>query len=197
MAVKHFEVQTKCGHVGGRNKYIIKSHFVLAESRKEAALKARYFPRVKHDHKDAILSSVEITAEEYAIGNYNNSLDPYFTCTSYQEQCLFLPEDSELILDEPENHLHPEWQVQYAKILVLLQKTYDLTLLVTSHSPDMVSALQRIAEVEHLDGINFYLAEASEENSSMFTYRNLGKNIEPIFNLFNVAIDNIEMYPEK
>ena len=40
MAVKYFEVQTKCGHVGGRNKYIIKSHFVLAESRKEASLKA-------------------------------------------------------------------------------------------------------------------------------------------------------------
>ena len=105
MAVKYFEVQTKCGHVGGRNKYIIKSHFILAESRKEAAFKARYFPRVKHDHKDAILSSVEITAEEYAIGNYNNSLDPYFTCTSYQEQCLFLSEDSELILDEPEEKI--------------------------------------------------------------------------------------------
>ena len=105
MAVKYFEVQTKCGHVGGRSKYIIKSHFVLAESRKEAAFKARYFPRVKHDHKDAILSSVEITAEEYAIGNYNNSLDPYFTCTSYQEQSLFLPEDSELILDEPEANI--------------------------------------------------------------------------------------------
>ena len=102
MSVKFFEVQTKCGHVGGRSKYIIKSHYIVAESRKEAALKARYLPRVKHDHKDAILSAVEITAEEYAIGNHNNSLDPYFTCTSYQEQCLFLSEDSELILDEPE-----------------------------------------------------------------------------------------------
>lgn len=102
MAVKYFEVQTKCGHVGGRNKYIIKSHFVLAESRKEASFKARYFPRVKHDHKDAILSSVEITAEEYILGNYNNSLDPYFTCTSYQDQRFFLPEDSKFILDEPE-----------------------------------------------------------------------------------------------
>ena len=101
MSVNFFEVQTKCGHVGGRSKYIIKSHYIVAESRKEAALKARYLPRVKHDHKDAILSVVEITAEEYAIGKYNNSLDPYFTCTSQQEQRLFLSEDSELILDEP------------------------------------------------------------------------------------------------
>ena len=121
----------------------------------------------------------------------------FFVLLRHMLQKGILSKKDILILDEPENHLHPEWQVQYAKILVLLQKTYDLTLLVTSHSPDMVSALQRIAEVEHLDGINFYLAEASEENSSMFTYRNLGKNIEPIFNLFNVAIDNIEMYPEK
>lgn len=106
MAMKYFEVKTKCGHVGGRSKYIIKSHFVLAESRKEAALKARYFPRVKHDQKDAILSSVEISAEEYVAGNHNNSLDPYFTCKSRQEQSLFLPDDSELILDEPEAATH-------------------------------------------------------------------------------------------
>ena len=102
MSVKFFEVQTKCGHVGGRSKYIIKSHYIVAESRKEAALKARYLPRVKHDHKDAILSSIEITKDEYLEGKYKNSQDPYFKCTSYQEQKTFLSEDSELILDEPE-----------------------------------------------------------------------------------------------
>jgi ATPase subunit of ABC transporter with duplicated ATPase domains len=120
----------------------------------------------------------------------------FFVLLRHMLQKGILNKKDILILDEPENHLHPEWQVQYAKILVLLQKTYDLTLLVTSHSPDMISALQRIAEVEQLDGINFYLAESSEENPSMFTYRNLGKDVEPIFHLFNVAIDNIDTYPE-
>lgn len=118
----------------------------------------------------------------------------FFVLLRHMLQMGILNKKDILILDEPENHLHPEWQVQYARILVLLQKTYDLTLLVTSHSPDMVSALQRIADVEHLKGVNFYLAEASKDESAMCTYRNLGKNIEPIFDLFNVAIDKIDTY---
>ena len=39
-----------------------------------------------------------------------------------------------LILDEPEIHLHPQWQVLYAEIVVLLQKAFDLTVVVTTHS---------------------------------------------------------------
>lgn len=102
MALRYYEVQTKCGHVGGRNKYIVKSQYVRAESGKEASLIARYLPRVKHHHKDAILSVAEITYERFVDGQHENSIDPYFSCKSHQEQNLFLPEDSELILDEPE-----------------------------------------------------------------------------------------------
>ena len=34
-----------------------------------------------------------------------------------------------LILDEPEIHLHPAWQLKFAEILVLLQKEFNLTIL--------------------------------------------------------------------
>ena len=47
-----------------------------------------------------------------------------------------------LILDEPEVHLHPKWQELYAEIIVLLQKNYNLTLLVSTHSADFVSFLE-------------------------------------------------------
>ena len=39
-----------------------------------------------------------------------------------------------LILDEPEIHLHPEWQLIYAELIVLLQKVFDLTILIVTHS---------------------------------------------------------------
>ena len=35
-----------------------------------------------------------------------------------------LKEKDVLILDEPEIHLHPKWQMQYAQIIVLLQKFF-------------------------------------------------------------------------
>ena len=40
-----------------------------------------------------------------------------------------------IIFDEPEIHLHPQWQVVYAETIMLLQKYFDLTIVVTTHSP--------------------------------------------------------------
>lgn len=39
-----------------------------------------------------------------------------------------------IVLDEPEIHLHPEWQMLYAEIIVLLQKKYNFHIVVTTHS---------------------------------------------------------------
>ena len=62
-----FEVQAKCGHVG-RNHYIIKNFYVETTSAKRAAYLIRKAPRVKHHHKDAILSVREIDRDEYKQG---------------------------------------------------------------------------------------------------------------------------------
>lgn len=73
-------------------------------------------------------------------------------------------EDDVLILDEPEIHLHPEWQLKYAEAIVLLQKEFHLTVLLTSHSPDFVQALRLFSQKHGLAGsLNGYLSEATEE----------------------------------
>lgn len=83
--MKVYKVTAKCGHVG-RNYYVIKSFPVQASDGKEAARIARNIPRVKHHHKDAIISVEEITlAEYYALIRQNNS-DPYFSCQNVQDQ---------------------------------------------------------------------------------------------------------------
>ena len=67
--------------------------------------------------------------------------------------------NSILILDEPENHLHPKWQLKFAKILTELAKN-NIYILVTSHSPYMIEALKRYSENNELkEKTNFYLAE--------------------------------------
>lgn len=72
-----------------------------------------------------------------------------------------LNKNSILILDEPENHLHPIWQLKYAKLLVTFAKN-GITTLIASHSPYMIEALKRYSDIEDLSEVtNFYLAEDS------------------------------------
>ena len=46
-----------------------------------------------------------------------------------------------LILDEPEAHLHPMWQNAFAEIIALLVKKLDVKILLTTHSPNFMLAL--------------------------------------------------------
>lgn len=87
-----YEVKCKCGHVGRKN-YIIINFPIIAESVKEAAYKARKMPRVKHNHKDAILSVKKITNEEYSKLIITNMEDDYLHCSCKQEQNLIDLED--------------------------------------------------------------------------------------------------------
>lgn len=80
-----YEVCAKCGHVG-RNYYVDKIFAVKADSGKEAASMVRNFPRVKHDHKDAIRYVVMIDEVRFEEIIDTNSKDPYFQCKNIQEQ---------------------------------------------------------------------------------------------------------------
>lgn len=97
-----------------------------------------------------------------------------------------------LILDEPENHLHPEWQVFYAKALVLIQKAYNLTMMVTTHSQFFVNALQRFSISEGIaEKTNFYLSKKDEARSGYCTFEPKGQFAGRIINSFNRALGRI------
>ena len=73
-----------------------------------------------------------------------------------------------LILDEPEIHLHPDWQLRYAEIIILLQKAFDLTIIITTHSSHFLEALRYFAEVyKREDKCTYYLSEKSEFGCSL------------------------------
>ena len=61
-----------------------------------------------------------------------------------------LKEKDVLILDEPEIHLHPEWQLYYAEIIVLLQRKFDLSIVVTTHSMNFLEAIELYAKKHDL-----------------------------------------------
>lgn len=74
-----------------------------------------------------------------------------------------------LILDEPEIHLHPEWQIVYAELLVLLQEYFNLTILLTTHSPFFLRAIEVFSRKYNLnDKCKYYLAKQDNESEVIF-----------------------------
>ncbi len=99
--MKYYIVTAKCGHVG-RDYYIPIDFPIRAESRTEAAKVARYIPRVKHHHKDAILNCREVSFEEYKAVRETNKTDTYLLCHSSSEQ-KFLCDIEDRVIKETKN----------------------------------------------------------------------------------------------
>ena len=83
--MRYYEVTAKCGHVG-KGYYIPITFSVRAQTAAEAASVTRAFPRVKHDHKDAILSVRKVDFYDYDELRQVNNYDPYLRCRSKREQ---------------------------------------------------------------------------------------------------------------
>ena len=83
-------------------------------------------------------------------------------------QSGFLDERSLIVIDEPEVHLHPYWQLKYAEILVcLVQK--DVNILITTHSPYILQAIKFYSDkVSDVKGrTNIYLSEKLKNNEEV------------------------------
>lgn len=71
-----------------------------------------------------------------------------------------LKKDSFLIIDEPEVNLHPEWQIKFAEILVLLAKDLNITIYINTHSPMFMEAMSLYSEYyDLLEDTFVYLTE--------------------------------------
>lgn len=97
-AKKYYKVTCKCGHVG-KAHYVPISFALIANSKKEAAEKARSIPRVKHQHKDAILNVEEVDYEAYKCLVKDNNYDPYLKCSNKQEQSLIIDFETRIVHD--------------------------------------------------------------------------------------------------
>lgn len=108
----YYLVLTKAGHLG-KSCYMPIWFPVEAENGREAAKIARYYPRVKHDHPDAILQCVETDLEGFNYQKEMNRLDPYLRCKSRHEQNQILPLISDRIL--PDTHQRRGDRQKYRK----------------------------------------------------------------------------------
>jgi len=107
------------------------------------------------------------------------------------ENC-WLNGETILMIDEPEAHLHPQWVVEFARLLVLLHKYLGVKIVIASHDPDMISAIHDMTEYYAMEGeTNFYIAKENESDRRMYEYEGLGHEIGEIFESFNMAFIRI------
>lgn len=101
-----------------------------------------------------------------------------------------IKEKDVLILDEPEIHVHPQWQLLYAKLIVLLQKEFDLSLVITTHSPYFLDAIDVYsAKYNTANRAHYYLAENDGEFASL---RDVSDNIDAIYKKLSDPMQMLE-----
>ena len=112
--LKMYEVACKCGHVG-RKHYVLVHFPIKAANGQEAAKIARSMGRVKHDHKDAILSVERIDEDRYRELMLMNRNDPYLNCNNIQEQRVI--DITDRLVDEKEEVSYMKKKEKPLKIL--------------------------------------------------------------------------------
>ncbi len=103
-----------------------------------------------------------------------------------------ITEKSTIILDEPEIHLHPEWQLVFAETIVLLQKEFNLHILMNTHSPYFLEALENYTEkYGTADRCKYYLSYEDTEVGA-YTVKDVTDNTEEIYALLAEAFQKLE-----
>lgn len=86
-----------------------------------------------------------------------------------------------LIIDEPETNLHPEWQVKFAKFLVLLNAKFDIRLLINTHSPYFLKAIQVYSDLLEIEEKCDYYMMALDGEDGRFRTKDVSNDIEEVF----------------
>lgn len=118
------------------------------------------------------------TNYEIALSNLSTGVKAFVIFQLLFEKGVLKNKDV-IILDEPEIHLHPKWQLLYAQFLVILQKEFDMTIFITTHSPDFLQAIDLYAKKYGIsDSCNFYIGK-NESDDHIFS--DVTKNLSSIY----------------
>lgn len=110
-----------------------------------------------------------------------------------------IDENGIIILDEPEIHLHPEWQLKFAEIIVLIQKEFNTNILLNTHSPYFLNAIEVYSQKYKIEKkCNYYLANEEQGITSITDVTNTTEKIyvklaTPLQELENLEYENTDV----
>ncbi|HLP48104.1 MAG TPA: AAA family ATPase [Candidatus Deferrimicrobium sp.] len=106
----------------------------------------------------------------------------------------FITGNGLLVIDEPETHIHPMWQIRFAELLVQLVKDGNYILL-TSHSPYFIEALKLYSDkyIIEQDKTDFYFSH-KDRNDLTSRINNVSHDISPIFKILGEPFRELEKF---
>lgn len=100
-----------------------------------------------------------------------------------------------LILDEPEAHLHPQWQILLAELLILLIKEVKVKIILSTHSVNFLLAIEAFMLQYNVRQLcNFYQTE--ELSSGMVDYC-LADDLSKIYSRFADPFSEVKEIRDK
>ena len=94
-----------------------------------------------------------------------------------------------IIFDEPETHLHPKWQLVLAELIVLIQKEFNMHVLINTHSPYFMRAIEVYSSNHEIDNTTkYYLAKHENGISSI---EDVTDSTEKIYGLLAEPLDRL------
>ena len=119
-------------------------------------LDSSFSGRIEFDDKGyPVLSTDASVQEPIKLENASMGVKAY-AALRYLIENAIVHDGDVLVLDEPEIHLHPEWQVAYAHALVLTAKLLGVRLIITTHSPFFLKALVAYSGTEGIGDVTHY-----------------------------------------
>lgn len=180
----YVDVQDKCNEV-------LKN--IVGKMENVMGGRAEFFQKVGLEFKDEYISE-PIHAPNVSTGLKSMAL------LEYALRIGAIEAGDIVILDEPEINLHPEWQVEYARVLVNLQKEFRLKIVITTHSPYFMRAIECFSDMaEVMEQLNVYrMTRERKDNTTQIenvSYAEYG--MTDLYDELSAPLDGLEELLEK
>lgn len=203
----HFAQESRRMYENGRKQYI--RPFLLANEISDDKLTLEEFQSrekniklikeilddVTHGHlvksKQSSLSyDEEGLNEAIACGNIASGLKPFLMIRRMVENGA-LEDGRMLIIDEPEVNLHPAWQLKFARVLVLLSTELKVQVVISTHSPYFLRAIDfYMEEQKNAQNGRYYLTK--ETSQDLYTLVDVTENKEQIYKTMYEPLEEID-----
>lgn len=123
------------------------------------------------------------------LGNVASGIKSFGVIQSLLQSDFISPENL-LIWDEPENHLHPRWQVEFARILVLLVKS-GIPIVISTHSPYFVQGIRYFSALYGIEDVVDYYMAVESADAPLSDFVNVSGNLNDVFSKLAGPLNDI------
>ncbi|MDR3243834.1 MAG: AAA family ATPase, partial [Elusimicrobiota bacterium] len=175
-ALRYFDDSNKENKISAKIEEIIEGRFIY-----DKRIRDLWFEK-----KSNINGNIKLKVYNTALGARSFGIIDVLSKTG------ILKDNNILIIDEPESHLHPEWQHKYAQLIVSLSNA-GIPILITSHSVDMIQKIQNSCEKDGLvsEKAKFYLSDLCDNADNYASVGDVSGDIDPILKKLNNPLKDL------